>query len=89
MWLTTSVLQVSSQVSGWISYFAFQIWSGDWSGVPFIQLMYWSGDHFTTNFTVECMVLFFISVLADEDLLKSVLDCSRLGGFNMEEGLSF
>ena len=77
-WLTTSMLQVSSQLSGRISYFAFQLWSGDWTGVPFTQLMYWSGDHFTTNFTVECMVLFFISVLFDEDPLKSVLDCSDL-----------
>ena len=51
---------------------------GDWLGVPFILSMYWSGDHFTTNFAVKCIVSFFISVLADGDLLKSVLECSDL-----------
>ena len=79
MQLTTSMLWVSSQVSGQVAYFAFQIWSGgNWSGVPFTQSMYWLGDHFTTNFAVECMASFLISVLADEDLLKSVLECSDL-----------
>ena len=70
--------QVSSQVIGWVALFAFQVWSGDWLGDPFIQLMYWLGDHFTINFAVECMVSFLISVLADEDLLKLVLECSEL-----------
>ena len=40
--------------------------------------MYWSGDHFSITFAAKCMVSFLISVLADEDLLKSVLECSDL-----------
>ena len=78
MQLTTSTPQMSSQVIGWVAHFAFQVWSGDWSGVLFIQSMYWSGDDFTTNFAVECMVLFLVSILANEDLLKSVLECLEL-----------
>ena len=40
--------------------------------------MYWSGYNFNINFTIKCMASFLISVLADEDLLKSVLECSDL-----------
>ena len=40
--------------------------------------MYWSGYNFNIIFIAECMVSFLISVLADEDLLKSVLECSDL-----------
>ena len=40
--------------------------------------MYWLSDNFNIIFIVECMVSFLISVLADEDLLKSVLECSEL-----------
>ena len=65
-------------MAGQVTYFAFQVWSGDWSGVPFTQSMYWLGDNFTTIFAVECMVSFLASVLADEDLLKSVLECLDL-----------
>ena len=70
--------QVGSQVAGWVAYFVFQVWLGDWSGVQFTQLMYWLGCNFTIIFAVKCMVSFLISVLADEDLLKSVLECSDL-----------
>ena len=40
--------------------------------------MYWLGYNFNINFTVKCMVSFLISVLANEDLLKLVLECSDL-----------
>ena len=72
------MLQVSSQLIGQVVLFAFQVWSGDQSGDPFKQSMYWSGDHFTNNFAVKCMVSFLVSVLTNEDLLKSVLECSEL-----------
>ena len=78
MWLTTSTPQVSSQVTVWVALFAFQVWSGDWLSDLFTQSMYWLSDNFTTAFMVECMVSFLISVLADEDLLKSLLECSEL-----------
>ena len=35
-------------------------------------------DNFNIIFIVECMVLFLISVLVDEDLLKLVLECLAL-----------
>ena len=78
MWLTTSMLCVSSWVTGWVAYFAFPVWLGDWSGVPFTQSMYWLSYNFIIIFSDECMVSFLISVLANEDLLKSVLECSDL-----------
>ena len=40
--------------------------------------MYWLSDPFTTVFMDECMVSFLVSVLADEELLKSVLECLAL-----------
>ena len=70
--------QVSSQVIGWVALFAFQVWLGCWLSDPFTQSMYWSSDNFTTVFIVECMVSFLVSVLANEDLLKSVLEYSEL-----------
>ena len=76
--LTTSMPWVSSWVSGQVAYFGFQVGSGDWLGVPCTQLMYWLGDNFTINFTVKCMFSFLISVLADEDILKLVLECLDL-----------
>ena len=78
MQLTTSTLWVSSQVSGQVAYFAFQVWSGDCSGVPFTQSMYWSGDNFLHYFYSQVYGLFIISVLVDEDLLKLVLECLDL-----------
>ena len=78
MQLTTSMLQVSGQVIGQVALFAFQVWSGDWLSDPFTQSMYWSSDNFTTVFIVKCMVSFLVSVLADGDLLRLVLECLEL-----------
>ena len=78
MQLTTSTPWVISQATGQIANFSFQVWSGDWSGVSFTQSMYWLSDNFVITLAVKCKVLFLISVLANEDLLKSVLECLDL-----------
>ena len=65
-------------MAGQVAYFVFQVWLGGWSSVPFTQSMYWSSYNFNIIFIVKCMVSFLISVLADEDLLKSVLECLAL-----------
>ena len=78
MQIITSMWQVNSHLTGHTACFAFQVWLSDWLQCPPRQLNYGSHYNFDIIFMVAYMVSCLISVPADDDLLKYVLECSAL-----------
>ena len=70
--------QVSSHLTGYVTCFAFQVWSSDWLQCPPKQLHYGLHCSFDIILVVVYMVSCLISVLADDDLLKSIFECSAM-----------